>query len=110
MGETISVTIDYGSQITDPVLVFKTGEPYVAMPTQQSGSTVTYTVTDGGQGDADGVANGEVVDPAGAVFVSSTVPRPVPTVPWPALIIIGLAIANIARAQGVRRMVMKPQR
>jgi hypothetical protein len=41
--------------------------------------TVTLTLTDGGPGDADGVANGVIVDPAGIVEAEEEVPAVVET-------------------------------
>jgi len=78
------------------VVVYKSGEPYVELPTQQAGTTVTYQITDGGLGDADGVANGEIIDPAGAVFVSSTVAAQIPTLPLAALMLLVMGILLIA--------------
>lgn len=40
-------------------------------PSTVSGTTLTYTITEGGAGDADGVVNGVIVDPA-APFISAT--------------------------------------
>lgn len=37
-----------------------------------SGNTLSYTVTDGGPGDADGAANGTITDPGAIVVMSST--------------------------------------
>jgi len=78
-GETITVTIDYGRELPEKVEVFKSGSPYVRLSSTQSETKVTYSVTDGGVGDADGKINGVIVDPAGAVLSSSLSPTPVPT-------------------------------
>ena len=89
-GETLTVTIDYGQTIDGQVVAYKTGEPYVELATTKAGTSVSYQIVDGGIGDEDGEANGEVNDPAGAVYRSSlTAPTSAPT-PVPALPLIGL--------------------
>ena len=89
-GETLTVTIDYGQTIDGQVVAYKTGEPYVELATTKTGTSVSYQIVDGGIGDEDGEANGEVNDPAGAVYRSSlTAPTSAPT-PVPALPLIGL--------------------
>ncbi len=96
VGETAFITIDYEQPLAGVVIVYKTGEPYAPLPTTQVGTTVTYQITDGGLGDADGVANGEIIDPAGAVFVSSTAAAQIPTVSLPALMLLVMGILLIA--------------
>lgn len=39
-----------------------------------SGNTITYTITDGGAGDADGLVNGRITDPLGPSISSAAVP------------------------------------
>jgi len=41
-------------------------------------STITLTITDGGLGDRDGVANGEISDPGGPTVVVAIAPAPLP--------------------------------
>ena len=96
IGETAFITIDYEQPLAGNVVVYKTGEPYVELPTQQAGTTVTYQITDGGLGDADGVANGEIIDPAGAVFVSSTAAAQIPTLSLAALLLLVMGMLLIA--------------
>jgi hypothetical protein len=66
-GSTITVKVTFPSGIPAGSKVFKvgsTGFKEVANPVVQD-NTVTLTLTDGGAGDSDGVANGVIVDPVG---------------------------------------------
>lgn len=74
-GATITVTLTFPSAIPANSKVYKitSGGGYVEfLGAQILGNQVTLTLTDGGAGDSDGVANGTIVDPvAVAVPVSS---------------------------------------
>jgi hypothetical protein len=66
-GSTITVQVTFPSGIPAGSKVYKVGQAgfkEVGNPAIQ-GSTVTLTLTDGGVGDSDGVANGIIVDPVG---------------------------------------------
>jgi hypothetical protein len=66
-GSTVTVKVTVPSGIPAGSKVYKVGPAgfqEVGNPAIQ-GSTVTLTLTDGGQGDSDGVANGVIVDPVG---------------------------------------------
>ncbi|HEX9204350.1 MAG TPA: choice-of-anchor U domain-containing protein [Candidatus Deferrimicrobiaceae bacterium] len=73
-GGTATVKITFPSGVPAGSKVYKAGPngfQEVVNPTIQ-GATVTLTLTDGGAGDSDGVANGVIVDPVGvAVPVQS---------------------------------------
>ena len=66
-GSTIPVKVTFPSGIPAGSKVYKvgpTGFKEVGNPAIQ-GNTVTLTLTDGGSGDSDGLANGVIVDPVG---------------------------------------------
>jgi ubiquitin len=73
-GATITVTLDVGAVLPAGTTVWKT-DPWAAIPGATiNGSTLSYTVTDGGPLDADGSENGEIVDPVGPGIGGSAVP------------------------------------
>lgn len=56
-----------------------------------AGDTITFTLTDGGTGDADNTANGTIVDPGGPAVVQPAPPSPEPpspAPPTPALVVL----------------------
>lgn len=58
-----------------------------------SGNTVTFSITDGGKGDADLIANGSITDPSGPGIsvVSTTSIKSIPTLSqWNAMLLIAL--------------------
>ena len=59
-----------------------------------SGNTLTYSITDGGTGDADGVVNGSITDPIGISIPSPIPPPPANPIPtlyeWAQIIMIFL--------------------
>jgi hypothetical protein len=62
-----------------------------------AGSTVSFTITDGGAGDVDGVANGRIEDPIGVGFNIPAEPVQVPTLfPW-SLLALGIALFALVR-------------
>lgn len=66
------------------------------------GSTVSFTITDGGPGDLDGAANGRIEDPIGVGFNTPAEAVPVPvSAPW-ALLLLALSAIGIA-ARRLRR-------
>jgi hypothetical protein len=69
-GRTATVKVTFPSGIPAGSKVFKVGSAgfkEVGNPAIQ-GNTVTLTLTDGGAGDSDGVANGVIVDPVGVAI------------------------------------------
>ncbi len=104
-GAQIQVTLDYG------VALPASGEAWKSDPWRRidgasvSGSTITYSVTDGGPNDADGVVNGTIVDPVGAAVPtggSAAQAAPVPATPLWALGWL-VAISAIYGATRARR-------
>lgn len=52
----------------------------------RNGNVITIQITDGGLGDADGVANGVIIDPGGVAIPTTPTPPPTPTpTPTPTL-------------------------
>ena len=51
-----------------------------------SGNQITYTIADGGPFDADGTADGRIVDPLTAAVPFSA--EPVPALPWPGIVLL----------------------
>ena len=70
----MSVTVTYSQNLPANVVFYKENNGgYSVYPTTAIGAnSVTFTLTDGGQGDADGVADGNIHDPSG-VGVSAAV-------------------------------------
>ncbi len=93
VGETKDVTLKFSSDIPSGAKVYKVmPDGYVDFSDHATinyvNSTVTITLVDGGAGDADGVANGVIVDPVAlATPIATTEPtptNPAPTNPAPA--------------------------
>ncbi len=92
VGETRNVTITYSGEIPSGARIYKImPDGYVDFSDHATinyvNSTVTITLVDGGAGDADGVANGVIVDPVAlATPIATTEPtptNPAPTNPAP---------------------------
>ncbi len=64
-GSSLSVTITYPAEVPPSRIFFKYDGAWNQYPATVNGNIVTYTITDGGAGDADGQPNGVFVDPAG---------------------------------------------
>jgi hypothetical protein len=112
VGGSVTVTIEFPSALPAGSGYFKYGvnnsSPTTAVwyeiPATISGNSVTFTLTDGGVGDADGVANGLIVDPGG-VFVQQVVSAPaaIPTLSEWAMMFLAslmgmLAIVRLRRS------------
>jgi hypothetical protein len=82
-GQTVHVTITYPGPV-DAYWKYQDATWTLFEGATFSGNSVTLTLTDGGAGDADGVANGTVVDP-GAAAVTADSPEPDPEPETPAL-------------------------
>ncbi|MHA7817835.1 MAG: ubiquitin family protein [Pseudohaliea sp.] len=94
-GATLDVTLDVGEALPPGTTAWKT-DPWRRVPgATVNGSTISYSVTDGGPLDADGSENGEIVDPVGAGLGGVGVP----TVPAGALALL----AGLLALLGLRR-------
>lgn len=95
IGETVTVSIDMGAPIElgpGGVGVFKVGEVWTAIAgATVSGSVINYALTDGGEYDADGEANGIIVDPVAIGQLSAV---SVPALPLWGLLGLGLSLAG----------------
>ena len=94
VGATVQFTATYPTSLPPGTMFYKFGpEPgnpaphFFIFPATIVGNTATFTVTDGGVGDSDGVANGSIVDPMGPGAVAA-----VPTLPQWALIVLALLL------------------
>lgn len=88
-GEAIAIEVDLGVEIPEDFQAFKIAESWLEIgDATLSGSTLRYTLVDGGPYDADGVANGVIVDPVTAALPARA--APVPALPlW---LLAGLAV------------------
>ncbi|MGI0091069.1 MAG: beta strand repeat-containing protein, partial [Nitrososphaerales archaeon] len=85
-GQTISMSITLPTALKPDTQYWKyNGTQWInatSLITAEEGNTTTLTITDGGPGDLDGVANGEITDPGGVGFaaniVTSTIPATIP--------------------------------
>jgi len=72
-GETVEVNIEYPEEIPSGSKVFRSDrDGFHEIPAEISGNRFTMTVTDGGDGDSDGQANGVIVDPVGVAVPTAT--------------------------------------
>jgi hypothetical protein len=99
----LTITIQFSQAVPDGARFYKCDAGRCdAYPASIAGNTITYTVTDGGSGDADGLVNGAIVDPSGPGWPVAAVPTPVPTLPvWGAMFLTGLLI--LGAFLGLRR-------
>ncbi len=95
---TITLTYTFPGPLLPDAVFWKYGPTelqqdshWYVMPAVISGNTLTVTIADGGLGDDDLKVNGTIVDPAGVGFaiVDAT---PVPTLRWPALLLLALLL------------------
>lgn len=114
-GATVPVTIIYDRQYSNPSLVFYNiaSQTYVPVVGAQfttvafggvTRTEVTYSVTDGGSYDSDGIANGIIIDPVELVGPLTTTTSPVPDTgfgapsqnnPIPYILVICAAISAV---------------
>jgi len=78
--------VPVGSQI------WKEGFPWFVVPSAVSGNQISWFVTDGGIGDADGAANGSITDPAGA---ATAIVLPVPVLGLGAWLLLVLSVGGV---------------
>ncbi len=95
-GATLRVEIDYGAAVPAGATLWKS-DPWRQISGAISGNTASYTLTDGGSGDVDGVANGTIVDPVGVAVGSAGMGsvRTVPAMPLWALALLSLVLAGV---------------
>jgi hypothetical protein len=104
-GATVTVTLNYGVGLSPSIGYWKVGAPWRQVGAAVSGTTVTFSITDGGAFDDDNTVNGVIVDPSGAASgsISTTnTPEKVPATPWWSL---GLAMLLILQIASMRRRV-----
>jgi hypothetical protein len=109
-GATLTVQVDYPNtpSLAGMRLWKYLGGTWSTYAATINGQTVTYTVTDGGAGDADDSINGIIVDPAGpgiTITASSGNALAVPTLNQWLLLALGLwlAVVGLWRLRGAAR-------
>jgi hypothetical protein len=84
-GETVQVTLAFPYVIPSTAKYFKcrngTAVDCSAFMTRVNDKTIRLTLTDGGIGDADGLANGTISDPGGIAFLLNTTPSHQSSIP-----------------------------
>ncbi|EED35388.1 hypothetical protein NOR51B_1333 [Luminiphilus syltensis NOR5-1B] len=73
-GVTVDIRFDYGNPLPSGVGYWKADSPWQQIPATVSDSVVSFSITDGGPFDEDGLVNGEIVDPSGALQPASSAP------------------------------------
>ncbi|MBL0040820.1 MAG: hypothetical protein IPP28_07185 [Xanthomonadales bacterium] len=111
-GATLSFTVTYPQALAAGTVFWKYGRTqanptahWYQYPAAIVGATATYTLTDGGAGDDDLLANGTIVDPSGPAFAQGfgvpATPQPIPTLGdygrWLLLAMVGLLAAFAMR-------------
>jgi hypothetical protein len=105
-GGSVNLNIDYASPVDPDASYAKYGptavnpvDHWYDIPATISGNSVSFSLTDGGPGDADLAANGEITDPGGPVVFAAApfnaVPVPVDS-RW-ALLLLILGLLMLAR-------------
>ncbi|GEM_PF-2445812 len=92
-GSSLNVTITYPAEIPPGRAFFKYDGNWSQYPAMVNANIVTYTITDGGAGDSDGLVDGNFTDPAGlghAPVVAIPTLKPA-LLAMLALLVIGLA-------------------
>lgn len=111
-GATVDFTVTFPSPLPADSEYWKYGPTsgdtsphwYVLSSASISGATVTYSITDGDEGDDDLAANGTIEDPAGPGVTAT----PVPTVPGIVLTALTLLLIG-AGSLVLRRRILVPQ-
>jgi hypothetical protein len=108
-GSTIAFTINYPSALDANAQYWKYGPTpsdtsphWYALPATISGSTVTFSITDGGLGDDDLAPNGTVADQGGP-GIPTAEPVQVPTLSEWALLLLAALILGLAGRTNARR-------
>lgn len=96
---TITMTIAYPTPIAGAIY-YKYGPEasnpaphWYVMPATFTTNSVTFSITDGGQGDDDLVANGTIVDQGGPGVVGSA--TAIPALSWWMLVLLGLGVLGL---------------
>ena len=102
-GSSVSVTVTYSQNLPANAVFYKElNGTYATYPTTAIGpNSVTFTLTDGGAGDADGLVDGNIHDPSG-VGVSAA-PASIPTLSEWGLILLTSLMAMFGIKQTRRR-------
>lgn len=98
-GATVDMSLDYGRGLPQDGGYWKVDTPWRQMNVVIAGTVVTFSITDGGQFDNDGVINGAIVDPSGLVtrsIANPAEPRQIPATPWWALILLTMLVLALA--------------
>jgi len=100
IGETVLITVDMGQTLSSQAQAYKvTGVTWALISgATVSGTTLQYSITDGGVLDADGAANGVIVDPVAAAISGAAGATAIPTTPYWVLALLGMILAALASA------------
>lgn len=115
LGGVVQVQIDYGANLPGPAAALQYWKRDSAMQwaayghAQIAGNRVTLTLTDGGDGDADGAQNNEIVDPGVVVLAAAAAPQAIPTLSQWGLILMALVLSvfGLQRLPVERNMLSK---
>ena len=111
-GASLSLTITYPAPLPSNATYYKYGSElaqpsphWYSLPATVNGNAMTVTLVDGGAGDSDLAANGTIVDPGGAGYVTAPPPiiTPVPTLDRWTLLLLALLVAGTAFTRAARR-------
>lgn len=98
---SVTITITYPSTVPAAAKFFKYGPAtpgaaptWYEHPATISGNTVTYSVTDNGQGDSN-PAEGTIADPAGVAVFASSGAQAIPTLGGWALLLLGSLLGGL---------------
>lgn len=102
-GATVTLTMDYGAALPPGTAYWKVASPeWRQIAASISGSSATFSITDGGVNDDDGTADGRIVDPSGAGSTAGATAIPVNNPLVLLLMVLGLVLLA-SRADGLRR-------
>ncbi len=103
----VAVTVTYAQPLPSGATFYKNiNGTYSAYPATLGANTVTFSLTDGGAGDADGVPtpNGSIRDPGGlGVTAAAAVPQSIPTLSEWGMIFLSSLVAMFGMTQVRRR-------
>jgi len=97
-GATVDLSLDYGVPLPTAAAYWKQGSPWRQIASTVSGSSVQFSITDGGTDDDDGIADGRIVDPSG-MAMPPPVAQEIPTLPLWALVLLCLALGWLGKFQ-----------
>lgn len=112
LGETATITLTYPGAVPANAAYWKFGptlaDPvahWYSLPAIVAGNTLTFSVTDGGSGDSDLVADGNISDPGGAGLMATGA---VPTLQTWAMLLLGSLLAWTGFRRRDRREAFQP--